>query len=191
MKRGLFFAIIGLFAIGCTARPMGGDTGWKVYGPPGPAGPVGPAGAQGPAGPAGPQGPGGPAGMAGMAGVQGAPGAAASWTSFKNFLFDFDKSDIRANDMSEVSDVAAYMKQNPSTKVGIDGHTDPRGTDKYNQALSERRVNAIRDALIKAGVPADKILTGAFGESRLICNQSTEECWQRDRRVEVLISTSK
>jgi len=40
-------------------------------------------------------------------------------------------------------------------------------------------------------VPADKILTGAFGESRLICNQSTEECWQRDRRVEVLISTSK
>jgi outer membrane protein OmpA-like peptidoglycan-associated protein len=133
----------------------------------------------------------GPAGPAGIAGVQGAPGAAAAWTSFKNFLFDFDKSDIRANDMSEVSDIAAYVKQNPSTKVGIDGHTDPRGTDKYNQALSERRVNAIRDALIKAGVPADKILTGAFGESRLICNQSTEECWQRDRRVEVLISTSK
>ena len=93
--------------------------------------------------------------------------------------------------MSEVSDIAAYVKQNPSTKVGLDGHTDPRGTDKYNQALSERRVNAIRDALIKAGVPADTILTGAFGESRLICNQSTEECWQRDRRVEVLISTSK
>jgi peptidoglycan-associated lipoprotein len=189
MKRGLFFAVIVLFAIGCTARPMGGDTGWKVYSPPGPAGPAGPAGPQGPAGPAGPMGPQGPGGPAGMAGVQGAPGVAASWTSFKNFLFDFDKSDIRANQMSEVSDIAAYMKQNPSTKVGIDGHTDPRGTDKYNQALSERRVNAIRDALIKAGVPADRILTGAFGESRLICSQSTEECWQRDRRVEVLIST--
>jgi hypothetical protein len=49
----------------------------------------------------------------------------------------------------------------------------------------------VPDALIKAGVPADKILTGSFGESRLICNQATEECWQRDRRVEVLISTSK
>jgi peptidoglycan-associated lipoprotein len=192
MKRGLFFAIIALFAIGCTTRPMGGDTGWKVYGPAGPAGPAGPSGPQGPAGPGGPQGPGGQPGMAGqagMAGVQGAPSAASSWTSFKNFLFDFDKSDIRANEMSEVSDVAAYMKQNPSTKVGIDGHTDPRGTDKYNQALSGRRVNAVRDALIKAGVPAGNILTGAFGESRLICNQSTEECWQRDRRVEVLIST--
>jgi outer membrane protein OmpA-like peptidoglycan-associated protein len=134
-------------------------------------------------------GPQGPAGPAGMAGVQGPAGP--SWTSFKNFLFDFDKSDIRANQMSEVSEIATYVKQNPSTKVAIDGHTDPRGTDKYNQALSERRVNAIRDALMKAGVPADRILTGAFGESRLMCNQSTEECWQRDRRVEVLINPGK
>ncbi|SRR5712692_2105631 len=165
MKRGLFFAVIALFAIGCTARPMGGDTGWKIYGPPGPSGPAGMAGVQGPAGP--------------------------SWTSFKNFLFDFDKSDIRANQMSEVSDIAAYVKQNPSTKVGLDGHADPRGSDAYNQALSERRVNAVREALIKAGVPADKIATGAFGESRLVCSQSTEECWQRDRRVEVLISPGK
>jgi peptidoglycan-associated lipoprotein len=93
--------------------------------------------------------------------------------------------------MSEVSEIAAYVKQNPSTKVGIDGHTDPRGTDKYNQALSERRVDAVREALVKAGVPADKILTGAFGEARPVCNQSTEDCWQRDRRVEVLMSTSK
>jgi len=189
MKRGLFFAVIALFAIGCAARPMGGDTGWKIYGPPGPAGPAGPAGAQGPAGPAGPMGPQGPAGPAGMAGVQGPAGP--SWTSFKNFLFDFDKSDIRTTQMNEVSEIAAYVKQNPSTKVGIDGHTDPRGTDKYNQALSERRVNAIRDALMKAGVPADRILTGAFGEARPVCNQSTEDCWQRDRRVEVLMSTSK
>jgi flagellar motor protein MotB len=42
--------------------------------------------------------------------------------------------------------------QNPSIKVGIDGHTDPRGTNPYNQALSERRVQAIRDALMRAGV---------------------------------------
>jgi len=151
MKRGLFFAVIALFAIGCTARPMGGDTGWKIYGPPGPPGPPGPAGAQGPAGPAGPagpQGPGGPTGMAGPAGVQGPPGPVTSWASFANFLFDFDKSAIRANQMSEVSDIAAYMKQNPSAKLGIDGHADPRGSDKYNQALSERRVTAVRDALI-------------------------------------------
>jgi hypothetical protein len=44
-----------------------------------------------------------------------------------------------------MSEIAAYLQQNPSVKVGIDGHTDPGGSDKYNQALSERRVNVIRN----------------------------------------------
>jgi len=50
--------------------------------------------------------------------------------------------------------------------------------------LSERRVNAIRDALVLAGVPGDKIKTGAFGEQHQLCHQSTEACWQSERRVE-------
>jgi outer membrane protein OmpA-like peptidoglycan-associated protein len=192
MKRGLFFAVIALFAIGCTARPIGGDTGWKIYGPEGPAGVAGPPGVAGRAGPEGVQGPAGPEGAqgpVGPAGAQGPPGAVQRWASFTDFLFDFDKSDIRLDEMSKLSEIAAYMQRNPSSKVGIDGHTDPRGTDRYNQALSEGRVNAIRDALMKAGVPADRIQTGAFGESQLKCSESTEACWQRDRRVEVLIGT--
>jgi outer membrane protein OmpA-like peptidoglycan-associated protein len=111
------------------------------------------------------------------------------WTSFKDFLFDFDKSDLRTNETSKVSEIATYMQQNPSVKLGLDGHTDPRGTDKYNQGLSERRVIVIRDALVRAGVPNQKILTGAFGESRRACSSPTDECWQRDRRVEVLLTT--
>jgi outer membrane protein OmpA-like peptidoglycan-associated protein len=149
------------------------------------SGPFGVAGERGPAGPAGAQGPAGPAGP--LAQV----GAAKQWSSFKDFLFDTDKSDIRANETSKVTDIAVYMKQNPSVQVGIDGYADPRGTDPYNQALSERRVNAIRDALVKAGVASDKIKTSAFGEQRLLCNESTAACWQSDRRVEVLISSSK
>jgi peptidoglycan-associated lipoprotein len=195
MKRGLFFAVIALFALGCTARPIGGETGWKIYGPPGPAGVAGPVGPQGPPGPAGPAGAAGMSGPSGMqgptgsAGAAGAPSAMVRWTSFKDILFDFDKSDLRANETSKVSEIATYMQQNPSVKVGIDGHTDPRGTDKYNQALSERRVSVIRAALMRAGVPDDKIHTGAFGESRPICGDPTEACWQRDRRVEVLLTT--
>jgi peptidoglycan-associated lipoprotein len=192
MRRGLFFAVIALFAMGCSARPIGGETGWKIYGPPGPAGVAGPAGPQGPPGPAGPAGSAGTAGVQGApgsAGAQGAPGAMLRWTSFKDILFDFDKSDLRANETSKVSEIATYMERNPSVKVGIDGHTDPRGTDKYNQALSERRVVVIRDALLRAGVPTDKIHTGAFGKARPICGNPSEACWQRDRRVEVLITT--
>ena len=124
-------------------------------------------------------------------GPQAQASAAKQWASFKNFLFDTDKSDIRPDEMSKVSDIAAYLQQNQPAKVGIDGYADPRGTDAYNQGLSQRRVNATRDALVNAGVSGDKIQTGAFGERRLQCNESTTACWQRDRRVEVLISTAK
>jgi outer membrane protein OmpA-like peptidoglycan-associated protein len=141
----------------------------------GPMGPAGPMGAQGPAGAVGPQ----------------ARADAAKWTSFRDFLFDFDKSAIRSNETKQVSDIAAYMKQNPSVQVGIDGHTDPRGTDAFNQGLSERRVNAIREALVTAGVTESRIKAGAFGESQPKCNESTEACWQADRRVEVLIGNSQ
>jgi peptidoglycan-associated lipoprotein len=142
----------------------------------GPAGGVGVAGLQGPAGPMG------------NAGVAGAPGSAGTrWTAFKDILFDFDKSNLRASEQAEITQIASYLRENPAFTVGIDGHADPRGTDAYNQALSERRVNTIKAELMKAGVPADKIQTGAFGESRLKCNDTSEECWQRDRRVEVLM----
>jgi outer membrane protein OmpA-like peptidoglycan-associated protein len=140
---------------------------FSLAGERGPAGPAGPQGAQGPAGPMGPQ---------------AQASAAKQWESFKNFLFDTDKSDIRSNEMGKVSDIAAYLQQNQPAKVAIDGYSDPRGTDPYNQRLSERRVNAIRDALVQAGVPNEKIQTGAFGEQRLQCNQSTDACWQIDRR---------
>ena len=146
------------------------------------AGAVGATGPMGPAGPMGAQGP------AGTAGAQAAAGK--NWASFRNFLFDFDMSAIRANETNHVSDIAAYVKQNPTARVGIDGHTDPRGTDAYNQSLSERRVNTIREALVTAGVAGDKIHTGAFGESQPKCNEATEACWQRDRRVEVLIGST-
>jgi outer membrane protein OmpA-like peptidoglycan-associated protein len=149
------------------------------------SGPFGMAGERGPAGPQGAQGP------AGAVGPQAQASPAKQWSSFKDFLFDTDKSDIRATETSKVTEIAVYMKQNPSVQVGIDGFADPRGTNPHNQALSERRVNAIRDALVKAGVASDKIKTGAFGEQRLLCKESSAACWQSDRRVEVLISSSK
>jgi peptidoglycan-associated lipoprotein len=150
------------------------------------------AGAIGPMGPAGPMGAQGPAGATGSQAQAGAVGSQAkAWQSFRDFLFDFDKSAIRSNETSHVSDIAAYMKQNPTARVGIDGHTDPRGTDPYNLSLSERRVSVISAALVTAGVATAKIHTGAFGESQPKCNESTEACWQADRRVEVLISTNE
>ena len=93
--------------------------------------------------------------------------------------------------MSKISDIAAHVKQNALMNVGIGGYADPRGTDQHNQGLSEHRVNAIRDALAKAGVASDKIQSSAFGEQKPQCNESTDACWQRYRRVDVGFRTGK
>jgi outer membrane protein OmpA-like peptidoglycan-associated protein len=106
-------------------------------------------------------------------------GVVDRWTSFRGFMFEYNGSDLHASDQGKVADIASYMKQNPSLHVGIDGSMDPRGSDPRDQNLSDRRVGAVRDALIRAGVPADKIQTGAFGDTGLA----------RDRRVEVLLKT--
>jgi outer membrane protein OmpA-like peptidoglycan-associated protein len=131
------------------------------------------AGSTGRSGAAGPQ------GSVGPTGAQGPVGVIDRWTSFRDFWFDFNRADLQTSQMSKVSEVAAYMKQNPSLRVGIDGSMDPRGTDPRNQDLSDRRVSAVRDALIQAGVPASKIQMGTFGDAQLT----------RDRRVEVLTRT--
>lgn len=202
MKRALLFGVLALFAVGCSARPMGGETGWKVYGPAGaegpaglagPAGPPGPAGAPGVAGPAGPAGGlglaglAGPQGPAGAQGSQGVGGAAARWESFKDILFDFDKSDVRADERDKVKEIVEFMKEHPTFEIGLEGYADPRGTDAYNQALSERRVKAIRDALVTDGAATGRIRIGAEGEKDRNCSEDTEGCYQKNRRVEVFV----
>ena len=152
------------------------------------AGPFNLAGERGPAGATGAQGPAGPVGPQAMAASENRMvsfGTGNNTAAFKDILFDTDKSDIRANEMSKITDIAAHVKQNAPMNVGIGGYADARGTDQHNQGLSERRVNAIRDALVKAGVASNKIQTSAFGEQKPQCNESTDACWQRDRRVDV------
>src|ERR1044071_1349481 len=150
-----------------------------IAGATGPAGPAGAAGAQGPAGPVGPQ------AMAGSDNRYVSFGPENSSATFKDILFDTDKSNIRSNETSKITDIAAYVRKNGPMQVNIGGYADMRGTDRHNQGLSERRVNAIRDALVKAGVASDKIQTSGFGEKKPLCNESTDACWQRDRRVDV------
>ena len=172
------------------AQGVAGQTGTQgptLVGPAGPAGyagPTGPPGAQGStmagvAGPAGYAGPTGPPGSGGLRGAQGPAGVVDRWTSFRDIWFEFNRADIQSSETSKVSEIVAYMQQNPSLQVAIDGSMDPRGTDPRNQGLSDRRVYAIRDALVQSGVPAYKIQTGAFGDPELA----------RDRRVEVLVKT--
>jgi outer membrane protein OmpA-like peptidoglycan-associated protein len=116
----------------------------------------------------------------GATGAQGRVGVVGAWTSYREFWFDYDSAEMNGANMSTVAEIATYLNRNPSLDIGIDGSMDPRGTDPPDQDLSNRRVRAIHDALVNAGVPGQKIKTGAFGDTQL----------RRDRRVEVLFASA-
>ena len=203
MKSVLLLGLTAILVAGCSARPM---SEWDIVGPagppgprgaagppgsPGPEGPVGAVGQIGKAGPPGPAGSPGPPGPAGPVGPAGVAGADAKWVSVRDFLFDFDKADLRADEQSKIKQLAEYMKQNDGLVLRLDGHTDPRGTDPYNMQLSKRRVEAVKQALTNAGVPSDRIRIAAHGERQLKCTEKDESCFQADRRVEVFFGTDE
>jgi outer membrane protein OmpA-like peptidoglycan-associated protein len=188
-----------LLAVACTgpAGPPGMTGAQGSPGMTGVQGSAGMTGAQGSAGMTGVQGSAGMTGVQGPAGVTGAPGAPASpampsprWSSLKDFMFDYERSDIRYSESRKPGEVAAYMSQNPSVRLGIAGYTDMQGTNQYNPPLNQRRVATVRDALIQAGVPAERIETGTFGTDRFQCNPAAEQYSQREGRVEVLVRAS-
>jgi len=114
------------------------------------------------------------------------------WVTLRDILFDFDEADIRRSEMDKISDIASYVDENPSVRLRIDGSTDLiRGTNQYNVDLSRRRVAEVRDALIRSGVSGDRIETGGFPAERARCTESTEQCSQRNGRVEVLARSDR
>ncbi|MGE5278533.1 MAG: OmpA family protein, partial [Acidobacteriota bacterium] len=102
--------------------------------------------------------------------------------------FDFDKSQIRKGDLGELQKALEFVKKYPGAAVSVEGHTDSRGSDQYNQALSERRAEAVKKYLLDHGaVKSDKIRSRGFGESRPIASNDTAEGQAQNRRVEIVI----
>ncbi|MFC0821413.1 OmpA family protein, partial [Moraxella marmotae] len=105
-----------------------------------------------------------------------------------NILFDFDKSNIKAQYKGEVQKAADFLAQYPDAKAIIEGHTDSKGSDAYNQKLSERRANEVRNALIKNhGISPARLTAQGFGESRPVATNDTDAGRQENRRVMVVI----
>jgi outer membrane protein OmpA-like peptidoglycan-associated protein len=103
-------------------------------------------------------------------------------------LFDFNRADVRDDARVTLAKVAAVLAFYGDAQVEVQGHTDDEGTDRYNQGLSERRANAVRDHLVTtAHVPAERLIVRAYGESRPVAPNDTEENRQRNRRVQVVV----
>jgi len=104
--------------------------------------------------------------------------------------FDFDKSRVREESYSDIKNLADFMQQYPQTSTVVEGHTDSVGTDQYNQRLSERRAEAVREVLVNQyGVESQRVDSVGYGESRPVADNSTEEGRQINRRVEAEVET--
>jgi OOP family OmpA-OmpF porin len=99
--------------------------------------------------------------------------------------FDFDKSKVKEESYGDIKNLADFMNQYPQTNTTVEGHTDSVGTDAYNQKLSERRANAVREVLVdQYGVGSERVGSVGYGESRPVADNATEAGRAVNRRVE-------
>ncbi len=106
--------------------------------------------------------------------------------------FDFDKSVVKEGYKADIKAVADFMNEYPQTSTVVEGHTDSVGTDAYNQRLSERRANAVRDVLVNEyGIAPNRVDSVGYGESRPVADNATSEGRAINRRVEAEVEAKQ
>ena len=100
----------------------------------------------------------------------------------KDIYFDYDKSDVRGDQQSSIQADVAFLQQHSNITFTVEGHCDERGSTEYNLALGDSPASAVKNALVGAGIGADRIKTVSFGKEKPFCTESNESCWQQNRR---------
>jgi outer membrane protein OmpA-like peptidoglycan-associated protein len=103
-------------------------------------------------------------------------------------LFGVNKAQLSPGGVRNVQKLADFLKQYPQRKVLVEGHTDSTGSHSLNQALSERRANAVQTALIDMGISSDRIETRGYAEAYPVASNNTAGGRQLNRRVEIILS---
>ena len=100
--------------------------------------------------------------------------------------FDFDQDTLRPEFQAAMACHAKYLRDRPSARMSLEGNADERGSREYNLGLGERRGNAVSSALQANGGSGSQITVVSYGEERPTCNDSSEDCWAKNRRVEIV-----
>lgn len=105
-------------------------------------------------------------------------------------FFSFDQYDLGQEARERLAKNAEFLNSNDgrSLTLTIEGHCDERGTNEYNLALGNNRSTTARDYLVSLGVSAARLRVVSFGEERPFCTESSEGCWQKNRRARFVIS---
>jgi peptidoglycan-associated lipoprotein len=99
--------------------------------------------------------------------------------------FDFDQDTLQPEFQATIACHAKYLRDRPEARMNLEGNTDERGTREYNLGLGERRGNSVAAVIGSSG----QITVISYGEERPTCADSTEECWSKNRRVEIVYTT--
>lgn len=108
-------------------------------------------------------------------------------TFSSDLLFATDSANLNEESKKALSELAKLMQKNKKKDIRIDGYTDSTGTVEYNNALSIRRANSVKDYLEGQGVSASRMSTKGYGKSNPIADNKTVEGRQKNRRVEIVI----
>lgn len=111
-------------------------------------------------------------------------------TFAEKILFDFDSSALKAASQAQLDQVAGVLAKYPETNIVVKGHTDAKGSDEYNQRLSERRASAVMNYLEDQGVGSSRITARGYGESMPVASNDTEAGRAENRRVELSIKVT-
>lgn len=109
-------------------------------------------------------------------------GGAASASPLQDVFFDFNQSTLRPEAEQTLTQDAGYLKGHPDAKVRIEGYCDQRGSEEYNLGLGDRRATAAKSYLVNLGVSEDRIATLSYGKDKPFCTDTTDECYQKNRR---------
>ncbi len=109
------------------------------------------------------------------------------FTLASDLLFPTNSSFLTEQAKEELSKLAKLLKEDPSKKIRVDGHTDATGEAPYNQWLSEKRAASVEKFLVDAGITASRITTKGLGQTKPVADNKTPEGRQKNRRVEVVI----
>lgn len=108
-----------------------------------------------------------------------------------NVLFDTNGDTLKPGADELVSRLSQFLQNHPDIKLRIEGHTDSTGSDSYNEALSERRAQAVATALESRGIPAERIQAVGRGKSAPVATNDTSAGRQQNRRVEIIFSDAQ
>ncbi|MDA8163521.1 MAG: OmpA family protein [Desulfobacteraceae bacterium] len=107
-----------------------------------------------------------------------------------DFTFASNSAVLNPGVYPELDRIAKVLTEYPQTVIRVEGHTDSTGTEAYNMELSDRRAQAVKNALVQRGVDPSRVQALAFGESQPIASNDTEAGRQKNRRVEIRIAPS-